>query len=332
MGFGGAEYRISGRVTDGGGNSILGVSVSAGAAGSATTDGSGAYTISGLAAGTYTLTPSKPGYFFSPASLPVIVPPSATGVDFTAAPITYAVSGTVKDFGGAGIPDVTISDGAGHTAATGEDGRYTLSGLVAGTYTLTPLRSGYTFSPPSHPVNVPPDATVDFVGTQVLSISHIEVTQAIQCLDNPNCFGDPASSATSQQLYDQYCGVSNPNCNNAVPLIAGKPTFVWVFVECSQDCDALANGARLRGYGASGELGTALSPHWGFVYGSGLGEQRKDLRKTLNFTLPAEWSSGIITLTADVAGVQDSEVAAFREVLSSAGGHCAHTLYLRRRR
>jgi len=50
----GLTYSISGHVRDGSGNPISGVVVSAGAAGSATTDSSGAYTIIGLVAGTYT--------------------------------------------------------------------------------------------------------------------------------------------------------------------------------------------------------------------------------------------------------------------------------------
>ncbi|HDD24378.1 MAG TPA: hypothetical protein ENF52_02965, partial [Chloroflexi bacterium] len=56
-GFGSMQtYSISGHVRDGNGNPISGVTVSAGAGDSATTDGNGAYTITGLAAGTYTLT------------------------------------------------------------------------------------------------------------------------------------------------------------------------------------------------------------------------------------------------------------------------------------
>ena len=79
----GPTYSISGHVRDSSGNPIFGVVVSAGAAGSATTDGNGAYTITGLAAGTYTLTPSKSGYTFTPATRTVSVPPDATGKDFT---------------------------------------------------------------------------------------------------------------------------------------------------------------------------------------------------------------------------------------------------------
>jgi predicted ATPase/subtilisin-like proprotein convertase family protein len=53
--------------------------------GSATTAADGTYTISGLAAGTYTVTPAKTGYGFTPANRSVTVGPNATGVNFTGA-------------------------------------------------------------------------------------------------------------------------------------------------------------------------------------------------------------------------------------------------------
>jgi hypothetical protein len=80
--------------------------------------------------------------------------------------LTYSISGRVVDGSGNPIPGVTISDNVGHTTTTGSDGRYTLSGLAAGAYTITPSKSGYTFSPAARTVTLPPDATrVDFTGT-----------------------------------------------------------------------------------------------------------------------------------------------------------------------
>ena len=76
-------HAISGHVRDSNGNPIPGVTVSAGSGGSATTDTSGAYDISDLVTDTYTLTPSKEGYDFSPQTRTVSVPPDATGQDFT---------------------------------------------------------------------------------------------------------------------------------------------------------------------------------------------------------------------------------------------------------
>lgn len=64
------------------------------------------------------------------------------------------------------IEGVTISAGAGQPAHTDTNGNYTLPGLTAGTYTLTPSKSGYIFSPPLLSVTVPPNATEqNFTGT-----------------------------------------------------------------------------------------------------------------------------------------------------------------------
>ncbi len=83
---------------------------------------------------------------------------------------TYSISGRVADSSGNPISGVTVSDNAGHTT-TGSDGRYTLSGLAAGTYTITPSKSGYAFSPASRQVTVPPDATgVDFQGSLTITV------------------------------------------------------------------------------------------------------------------------------------------------------------------
>jgi Tol biopolymer transport system component len=79
----GTTYTVSGRVRDGGGAAISGVTVSAGVGGSAVTDASGNYTISGLPAGSYTLHPTKGDCTFAPTTRSVTLPPNATGQDFT---------------------------------------------------------------------------------------------------------------------------------------------------------------------------------------------------------------------------------------------------------
>lgn len=76
-----ATFSISGRLTDASGKSIPGAIVSTGSI-SVTTSISGYYAIEGLAAGAYTLTPSKSGYTFSPPSRMVSVPPSAADQSF----------------------------------------------------------------------------------------------------------------------------------------------------------------------------------------------------------------------------------------------------------
>jgi hypothetical protein len=103
-------YSISGNA------GTTGATVTAGSA-SATSDASSNYTISGLAAGTYTVTPSKTGCTFSPTSQSVTVGPNATGKNFTAS------------CGGGGTPTERITNGGFETLTastnTAADGSWT---------------------------------------------------------------------------------------------------------------------------------------------------------------------------------------------------------------
>ncbi len=86
--------------------------------------------------------------------------PACSGVD------TYTISGAITTAGGTGIGGVTVSTGSNSTT-TNASGAYTLSGVVNGTYTLTPSLGAYTFSPASRSVTVA-DANVagqNFTGT-----------------------------------------------------------------------------------------------------------------------------------------------------------------------
>lgn len=113
-GYAAASFSVTGTVTAGGttytisGNAgTSGVTVTAGSA-SASSDASSNYTITGLAAGTYTVTPSKSGYTFSPASLSVTVGPNATGKNFTAT----ASSGDTQLTSGVSVTGQSVTQGA----------------------------------------------------------------------------------------------------------------------------------------------------------------------------------------------------------------------------
>ncbi len=157
-------YSVSGTITVGDAP-LEGVSVSAGGGKSAVTGADGKYTLGGLVKGDYTVTPTLAEYTFDPVSMDVSVGPSQTGVDFSATQITYSVSGIIT-VGNAPLEGVTVSTGGGKSAATGADGQYTLSGLVKGDYTLTPALAEYSFDPLSQDISVGPDQTgVDFSAT-----------------------------------------------------------------------------------------------------------------------------------------------------------------------
>jgi hypothetical protein len=100
-------------------------------------------------------------------------------INFSGVEISYSVSGRVADDSSNPIYGVTISDGPGHTTTTDSDGNYTLSGLAEGTYTITPSKSGYTFSPASHSVTMPPDAAEqDFTGSSAFNLPTVTTLPA----------------------------------------------------------------------------------------------------------------------------------------------------------
>jgi hypothetical protein len=84
----------------------------------------------------------------------------------TESPNRYSVTGKIVDTDGKAIPNVVISDGAGHTAISNSLGLYTLGDLTWGTYTITPTNTNYIFSPVSITSEIPPNAPdKNFTGT-----------------------------------------------------------------------------------------------------------------------------------------------------------------------
>ena len=77
----GVSTSISGQVTDSKGEPLVGIQVAANDVLSATTDAAGQYTLT-VPSGGHTFAPTSPGYFWSPASRSVSVPPDMTGEDF----------------------------------------------------------------------------------------------------------------------------------------------------------------------------------------------------------------------------------------------------------
>jgi hypothetical protein len=166
------SWAISGRVADAAGQGIYGVTVSAGSGGSTLTDGAGYYAINYVITGTYTLTPTKSCYSFSPPTRSVTVPPDAAGQDFTGTrpPGTYSVSGRVTGYDGLGLPDVTIDARVGYThtyTTTDVNGDYVICGLPYHywAYELTASKTGYHFLPFHHWFKPPPDAVGKDFGT-----------------------------------------------------------------------------------------------------------------------------------------------------------------------
>jgi hypothetical protein len=101
----------------------------------------GTYTANVLA-GIYTVIPGKVEMTFEPASHQVnVTAGNATNEDFIGTVQTYSISGHVRDADGNGIAGVEVTT-PGASATTPEDGSYTLSGLTAGSHTVTPSLGG----------------------------------------------------------------------------------------------------------------------------------------------------------------------------------------------
>jgi cytoskeletal protein CcmA (bactofilin family) len=161
-------FSISGTVS-GAVQSGVAMTLSGNSSGTATTDASGNYSFSGLSNGTYTVTPSKPGYTFEPSSETVTISGTdVTGIDFTSSAATHSISGQVTGDVKSGVT-MTLSGSGSGNKITNFLGNYSFSGLSNGTYTVTPSKSGYTFTPPSTAVEINNAnvAGVDFTASAV---------------------------------------------------------------------------------------------------------------------------------------------------------------------
>jgi len=134
---------------------------------------------------------------------------------------------------------------------------------------VTGLAGLPTPAPTSIPTPAPPP-TPSPVPPPTLTISHIEITQAIQ---------------------DE---------KNSMPLIAGKPTFIRVYVDCSNSCNSVPNvTGRLEISGPAGQTSILPAPRKLTVYHPDKWtSQRGDLNKTFNYVIPIEQTFGTVILVA----------------------------------
>jgi hypothetical protein len=152
-----AGYAISGTISGSGGP---GAALTLTGASTATTvaDGSGNYSFSGLPNGVYTVSPSNGSYQFTPTNQSVTVNgTSVTGINFNSQTV-MTISGNLGSPGG---PGATVQLTGSSNASTTADasGNYSFSGLVAGSYTVTPTNTGYAFSPASQAVTLSGSST-----------------------------------------------------------------------------------------------------------------------------------------------------------------------------
>jgi hypothetical protein len=144
-------FTISGTISGSGGN---GATVNLGGAATAATTAnvSGGYSFSGLANGSYTVTPAKSGFVMTPSSQPITISGANATANFGSAAQTFTISGTISGSGQSGAT-VTLTGAATATTTTNTSGVYSFS-VSNGSYTVTPSKSGYTFTPTNQAVTV----------------------------------------------------------------------------------------------------------------------------------------------------------------------------------
>ncbi len=160
-------FTISGTISGAGGNAAT-VRLTGAATATVTASAAGAYTFSGLTNGSYTVTPSKTGFNFTPASAAVTISSANATANF--ATLTFTISGTISGTGGNGAT-VQLTGAATATVTANASGAYSFTGLANGSYTVTPSKTGYAFTPTNRAVTISAaNATASFA-TQTFTIS-----------------------------------------------------------------------------------------------------------------------------------------------------------------
>ncbi|MFZ4857316.1 MAG: carboxypeptidase-like regulatory domain-containing protein [Desulfuromonadaceae bacterium] len=209
-------YSISGKVINASGAGVAGVVITLGgtASGTQTTAGDGTYTFPSLRKGDYSLTPSLPGYFFSPEKITSVTISNSNlivkNLKTTPAAATYTVSGKVL-LDGSGLPGTSVKLYNANFEVYTQDGLLGAN-VSAGTVekeTVTVVGGSYTF------VGVPGDGS-----------SYIIIPSSTTYLFNPKQSKYfTITDGTTLYLYDPEKGGNTPIMggiyNSFVPIATG---------------------------------------------------------------------------------------------------------------
>jgi uncharacterized protein (TIGR03437 family) len=233
------SWTVSGTITQGAGALVT---LAGAASRTATADASGNYAFTALANGSYTITPAKPGLVLTPASRAVNVNGADVGaVSFSAAQGSWTISGNVLN---TGTTTLTLGGAASRTTTTNETGGYSFSNLPAGSYTVTPSRTGTTFTPTARVVALggADQLAINFTGTaQGPAGPQIDSTVWSDSTRPSNILASPAfSTRQSNELLlafvstDSSGGVNvarNPSGGGEVVRAVSGGALTWTLVK-----------------------------------------------------------------------------------------------------
>ena len=201
-------FTITGTISGAGGNGAT-VSLSGGATATTTANASGAYTFSGVTNGAYTVTPTKAGFVYTPASQTVTVSGANATANFSSAAQVFTITGTISGAGGNGAT-VSLSGGATATTTANASGVYTFSGVTNGSYTVTPSKAGFVYSPVSQAVTVNgANATVNFSSVPIFTI-----TGTISGAGGSGATVNLTGAATATLLRTPLASIASPGVKN----------------------------------------------------------------------------------------------------------------------
>ncbi len=258
-------YSISGTISPAAGGSGATATLSGTANATTTADSSGNFTFSGLANGTYTVTPSHAGYTFTPSSLNVTISGAniTTGMNFTAAAQTFAISGTISPAAGGSGATVTLSGAAAATTTADGAGNYTFTGLANGTYAVTPSRTGYTFNPSTQAATV---SGVNVPGVNFTATAQVGQTFSISGTISPTTGGSGATvtlsgAAAATTAADGAGNYTFSGLGNATYTVTPTNTG-FTFTPASQS--VIVNSASISGvnFAASAQVTHSVALSW----------------------------------------------------------------------
>jgi Domain of unknown function (DUF4082)/Bacterial Ig domain len=148
-----SAFTVTGTISGAGGGGAT-VNLSGPVTATTITDSSGNYSFSAVINGSYTVTPSKTGYVFAPGSQNIAVNGSNTTVPaFTASVQTFSITGKITGPGGNGAT-ISLTGAATATTTANASGVFTFPGLANGSYIVTPIMSGFFYTPTNQAVTI----------------------------------------------------------------------------------------------------------------------------------------------------------------------------------